>query len=254
MSATAYPSDATPAAAAAKPAVSAPQVYVEPQTFFDKNHFPAHQYEDRVQQHESVSLGMWAFLATEVLLFAGVFLTFFIYRSQYHGTWVGGAHQMDWKLGTLNTCVLLVSSLTMALAVRSAELYRPRAIVVYLIATILLAFVFFGVKAVEYHHEWSKGLFPWHNWNLPTGHGAHEATAGQWEPPMRMFMYLYFTMTGLHAFHMVGGVTMLAVIAIMASRGKFARNYHPVEMAGLYWHFIDIVWVFLFPTLYLLYG
>lgn len=205
----------------------------------------AHQFDDLEQQHAAGNLGMWAFLGTEIMFFGGLFAGYTIYRSLYFTAFAAGSRLLDVKLGAANTAVLIGSSLTMALAVRSAQLGRRKAIVVFLLLTILLGSVFLGVKAYEYHHKFEKHLVP----------GIDFQYAGEQAPHVELFLCFYFFMTALHALHMVVGIGLLAVLARMAWRGKFSAAYFsPVEVSGLYWHFVDIVWIFLFPLLYLLGG
>ena len=213
-------------------------------TFFDQDQYPAMHFEDADQQKEAAALGMWAFLATEVLLFSGLFLVYTIYRNAYHEGFVAGSHFLSVPLGSINTVVLLLSSLTVVFAVHSAQLGRSRGIVLYLIATIVLGLVFFVIKGFEWHHDYEIGLVPWMNWDAQR--------LGDRNFEIRMFMVLYFVMTGTHAAHMVIGMVVLGIVAYKAHKGRFGPKYYtPLEMGGLYWHFVDIVWVFLVPTLYL---
>jgi cytochrome c oxidase subunit 3 len=221
---------------------------LEPPNFLTPNSFPAHQFQNARQQREVATLGMWSFLATEVLLFGGVFLVFAVYRYSYPVEFMNASKQLSIPLGTINTAVLLGSSLTVALAIHAAQLGHKRQIVYLLLATIVLGLIFLGIKSVEYRKDHQEGLIPWIGWDrqVAEGHAPHPT-------PWRLFFFLYFIMTGLHAVHMIAGMTILGVIAWLAHKGKFSREYYnPVEIAGLYWHFVDIVWVFLLPTLYLL--
>lgn len=205
----------------------------------------AHQFDDLAQQHEAGNLGMWAFLGTEIMFFGGLFAGYTIYRALYFTAFTAGSRLLDVRLGAVNTAVLIGSSLTMALAVRSAQLGRRKAIVGFLLLTILLGGVFLGVKAYEYNHKFENHLMP----------GIDFQYAGERAAQVELFLCFYFFMTGLHALHMVVGIGLLTVLAIMAGRGKFSAEYFsPVEVSGLYWHFVDIVWIFLFPLLYLIGG
>jgi cytochrome c oxidase subunit III len=205
----------------------------------------AHQFDDLDQQHEAGNLGMWAFLGTEIMFFGGLFAGYTIYRVKFFAAFAAGSRLLDVRLGAINTAVLIGSSLTMALAVRSAQLGRRKAIVLFLILTILLGCVFLGVKAYEYHHKWENHLVPGINYNPEKAYA----------PQVELFLCFYFFLTGLHALHMVIGIGILAVLVAMASRRKFSEEYFsPVEVSGLYWHFVDIVWIFLFPLLYLIGG
>ena len=207
-------------------------------------HHPAlqHQFETMEQQQESATLGMWIFLVTEVMFFGGLFLTYLIYRVWYPEAWAEGSLELDIVLGGVNTVVLIGSSLTMALAVRAAQTGFPRATVNFLIATMVLGLTFLVIKGFEYAHKFETGHVPGPNFHFEGPH-AHQ---------VEIFLSLYFAMTGLHALHMVIGFGLLSVIAWMAYKRRFSPEwYTPVEMAGLYWHFVDIVWIFLFPLLYL---
>jgi cytochrome c oxidase subunit 3 len=206
-------------------------------------HNVAHQFDDAVQQRDASTLGMWVFLVTEVMMFGGLFATYVLYRSTYPEGFAEASRHLDATLGAMNTLVLLGSSLTMALAVRSAQLGSRAGSVAGLLCTIALGCVFLGVKAYEYAHKFEENLVP----------GPFFAFAGAEAKPAELFFSLYFAMTGLHALHMVIGVAVLGTLAVMAARGRFSVAYHnPVEIGGLYWHFVDIVWIYLFPLLYLL--
>jgi cytochrome c oxidase subunit III len=208
------------------------------------HHHPAlqHQFHTMSQQQESATLGMWLFLVTEILFFGGLFLAYMLYRMWYPEAWSLGSLELDIKLGGLNTVVLIGSSLTMALSVRAAQTGFPKATVNWLLLTMALGLTFLVVKGFEYEHKF-------HAHHVP-------GPLFQWDKPHReqveIFLSLYFVMTGLHALHMVIGFGLLSVIAWMAYKRRFSPEYYaPVEMAGLYWHFVDIVWIFLFPLLYL---
>jgi cytochrome c oxidase subunit III len=202
----------------------------------------AHQFEDVDQQRESVSLGMWIFLSTEVMFFGGMFLGYSIYRGLYAEAFAHASNHLDIVLGGINTGVLLCSSLTMALAVRAAQLGLRKTTAIFLGITILLACGFVGIKSVEYYHKYEERLIPGPNFHL-----AEEQGKGA-----QLFFSFYFAMTGMHALHMLIGIGLMMVMAILSLRGQFTTEYYsPVEMLGLYWHFVDIVWVFLFPLLYL---
>ena len=221
-------------------------------TFFDEDQYPAMHFEDADQQKEAAALGMWAFLATEVLLFSGLFLVYTIYRNVYHPGFVYGSHQLDIWLGSINTIVLLASSFCVVMAVHAAQMGRSNGIMWWLIATIVLGLVFFVIKAFEWHHDYVIGLVPWMNWDASLLSNVGPKGENQ-NHQLRLFMVLYFVMTGTHAAHMVVGMVILGAIAYKAHKGRFGPKYYtPLEMGGLYWHFVDIVWVFLVPTLYLI--
>ena len=228
-------------------------------------HHPAlqHQFETLQQQKEASVLGMWAFLLTEILFFGGLFMAYMLYRIWYHEAFVAASTSIDLKWGALNTVVLIGSSLTMALAVRAAQTNNRKWTVNWLILTMVLGMVFLGVKVIEYADKFEHHHVPGPNylWEDPA-HAVgveHQATPEEIETARKLQMHtqiffsLYFTMTGLHALHMIIGVGLMCVITWMAWKGKFSSEwYTPVEMSGLYWHFVDIVWIYLFPLLYLI--
>jgi len=244
-------------------------------------HHPAlrHHFDTMGQQKEAAVIGMWVFLLTEILFFGGLFAAYMVYRIWYFDAFAEASRSLDLFWGGLNTAVLIGSSLTMALAVRAAQTNKRMATVNWLILTMILGCVFLGVKVIEYSDKFEHHHVPGANyvWQEP-GHSSTslgavegapasaEATVGrpgaehrelrltpaQLQQTTQIYFSLYFTMTGLHALHMIVGVGLMTVIAIMAWKGKFdAEYYTPVEMSGLYWHFVDIVWIFLFPLLYL---
>lgn len=203
----------------------------------------AHQFDDLAQQHEASNLGMWAFLLTEVMFFGGLFVGYTVYRTAYLPGFIAGSQHLDVLIGTLNTAVLISSSLTMALAVHAAQEGRPQLLVRCLLLTMLLGLVFLGFKGYEYWHKYHAGLVPGFTFSYTGPYARH----------VELFLTFYFAMTGLHALHMLIGLGVLAVLVGLARRGHFSAQYHtPVEMVGLYWHFVDIVWIFLYPLLYLI--
>jgi cytochrome c oxidase subunit 3 len=203
-----------------------------------------HHFESMPQQKEAASLGMWIFLVTEILFFGGLFLAYAIYRWENARAFAHASLHMDIALGTVNTAVLIFSSLTMAMAVHSAATGRRKLLIGFLIATMALGGVFLGIKAVEYTDHIRHHLFPGPGFHYPVPADARAA---------ELFFSLYFGMTGLHALHMVVGIGILTTLLVLARRGRFTPEYHtPIEVSGLYWHFVDIVWIFLFPLLYLI--
>jgi cytochrome c oxidase subunit 3 len=201
-----------------------------------------HHFENLEEQKDAASFGMWVFIAQEVMFFGGLFLAYTVYRNLYPAAFAEASHHLDWRLGGINTAVLIGSSLTMALAVRCATLGRSRQTVLFLISTVVLGTIFLGIKIVEYGDKFEHHLVP----------GPHFQFQGPNAHPAQIFYSLYFAMTGLHALHMIIGIPIILVLAWMAHRGRFGPEYHtPVEMTGLYWHFVDIIWIFLFPLLYL---
>jgi cytochrome c oxidase subunit 3 len=233
-------------------------------------HHPAlqHHFDTMGQQKEAAVIGMWVFLLTEILFFGGLFVAYMIYRIWYFEAFAEASRSLDLFWGGLNTAVLIGSSLTMAMAVRAAQTNKRKATVNWLILTMILGAVFLGVKVIEYadkfeHHHVPGPSFVWASEHAaPAADGAageHAApahqltmTPDQLQQTTQLYFSLYFTMTGLHALHMIIGIGLMLVITWMAHKGRFdAEYYTPVEMSGLYWHFVDIVWIFLFPLLYL---
>jgi cytochrome c oxidase subunit III len=222
-------------------------------------HHPAlqHQFTDLRQQKEAVTLGMWVFIAQEVLFFGGLFAAYAVYRNMYPAAFSAGSHHLSWKIGFANTLVLIGSSLTMAMAVHSAAIGKKSRIVALLLATVLLGSVFLGVKYFEYGEKirpcFGDGphtgcLVPGERFDASALHleGAEGGHA-------QIYFSLYFGMTGLHALHMIIGMPIILGIAFFAWRGRYSPEYYsPVELVGLYWHFVDIIWIFLFPLLYLI--
>jgi cytochrome c oxidase subunit 3 len=226
--------------------------YAPPLRDQDHGHtFLAHQFDDLEQQKDASTLGMWAFLATEVMFFGGLFTAFTVYRISYPETFAKASTYMARWLGAFNTGVLLCSSYTVVLAVAAAQENRRRDIVKWLLLTIVLAAAFLCFKGYEYYHEYKEHLVPFANWSDID----HDGTPRFPTHPhaAKIYFLLYFIMTGIHATHMVIGIGIFAVIALQAARGRYsAEYYNPVEISGLYWHFVDAVWIFLFPLLYLL--
>jgi cytochrome c oxidase subunit 3 len=261
----------------------------------------AHQFDDAEQQRDAAHLGMWAFLATEVLFFGGLFMIYVFGRYRFSEMWDVGSHMLDWRLGGLNTVILLCSSLTMALGVWAAQTGQTKKITLFLSITLLFAFGFLVVKSYEYYHKYEEHLIPGANFQVPAkefaahaeesgymenrafepanlreinaqpalGHGethAEEQTtierpplapvgAHEWQGVrnLQFFFALYFAMTGLHAFHVIIGIGLIASLIYLNWKGWFTPAYStPVVVIGLYWHFVDIVWVFLYPLLYLM--
>jgi cytochrome c oxidase subunit 3 len=206
-------------------------------------HHVHHQFDDAAQQFTTSQLGMWAFLVTEIMFFGGLFAAYAVYRMLYPEAFAAASRHMDVTLGAINTAVLLGSSLTMVLAVRSSQLGLQRALLTNLVLTAFLGTVFLGIKAFEYAHKWHEHLVP----------GPYFALEGRFSREAEILLSLYFAMTGMHALHMVIGLGLLLWLLLGAMRGRFSTAYFtPVEVVGLYWHFVDIVWIFLFPLLYLI--
>jgi cytochrome c oxidase subunit 3 len=203
----------------------------------------AHHFEDIHQQREAAELGMWLFLVTECMLFGGLFLAYLVYRGWYPAGFAAASHAMDVTLGTINTAVLLTSSLTMALAVQSIQAGRRRSALTFLPATLLLGSGFLAIKTYEYYHKWDEHLVPFGG--LPFSWIGSDWRGAQ------MFFSLYFVMTGLHAVHMMIGVALLFVLIVKCYRRPVTAQANLAHNSGLYWHFVDLVWVYLFPFFYL---
>lgn len=267
------------------PAESADEHHAHPE-------YVAHHFDSAEQQFDAGKLGVWVFLLTEILFFGGLFCAYAVYRGNHPEVFVYAHHFLDKNLGALNTAVLIFSSLTMALAVRAAQLEQRRALLAFLTVTLLCAFVFLGVKYVEYRQKWEHGLLwagKYHPAAHETNHGSEAASAdpstavetpaageatssgGEAAPAVPselpsgehtaeeaprlvgVFFSIYFAMTGLHALHVIGGIGAIIWILVRAARGDFNRFYFgPVDYVGLYWHLVDLVWIFLFPLLYLI--
>jgi cytochrome c oxidase subunit III len=229
----------------------------------------AHQFDDIEQQRDACTLGMWLFLSTEILFFGGMFAGYTIYRNAHLAGFVAGSHILNIKLGATNTAVLIGSSLTMALAVHAAQLGKRKVLLTCLALTILLGLVFLGIKYKEYHDKYMEQLIPCESvscydvgFKFDPQHAPEAKEAMEWiekfHAPLNeveLFFCFYFFMTGMHALHMIIGIGIMTVLIIMTRRGRFEHgHYSPVEISGLYWHFVDIVWIFLFPLLYLIGG
>jgi cytochrome c oxidase subunit 3 len=204
---------------------------------------PAHSpYTDREQHEAANHLGMWTFLATEILFFGGLFACYSVYRFTYPSAFATGSRHLEFWLGTANTAVLLTSSLTMALADLAVKANARSATRWLLLATWLLGATFLALKFTEYYHTWQEHHVP----------GPGFRFDGSDAPHVQLFMFLYFAMTGLHAAHMLFGLTAIAWLLWLNHRRQLTSEHHaPVAMVGLYWHFVDCVWIFLYPLLYL---
>ncbi len=205
-----------------------------------------HHFDDMGQQAEASTLGMWVFLVTEIMFFGGLFMAYLVYRTAQPAGFQEASHHINLLLGAANTVVLICSSLTMALAVHAAQTNADRRTqVIFLLTTMFFGLVFLGIKAYEYYEKFRDHHVP----------GPYFQWDGHYPAAAEMFFSLYFAMTGLHALHMVVGLGIMTVIAYMAWKRTFDATYYtPLEVAGLYWHFVDIVWIFLFPLLYLIGG
>lgn len=259
-----------------------------------------HHFDDLEQQRETHLLGMWSFLVTEIMMFGGLFFVYTLFRWKFPVAYIAGSHHLDWVLGSVNTAVLLVSSLTMAFAVHAASERKQAVMLRWLVLTFILGATFMVVKYFEWSHDYKIGLVPSLSWKpevsmqkdiaeswrkgqiskeyklaLETGPrelrptviavninpsadkhaykvAPHDRFMALDTNNLQMFMVIYFCMTGLHGLHMIVGLVMLGILMYMGKKGKFTNgNDQPVEICGLYWHLVDIIWVFLFPLLYL---
>jgi len=213
----------------------------------------AHQFDSLDQQKESSTLGMWIFLATEIMFFGVLFLSYSIYRTLYPQAFALASHTLNVPLGGANTAILIGSSLTMVLAIWAAQVNWRKGIVLFLLATMGLGATFLGIKTVEYREKFETHHVPGPTFRFVPESAHVKITDPQLERHASIFFSLYFIMTGIHALHMIIGIGVLAVLTVLSWKGKYDAEYHnPLEMTGLYWHFVDIVWIFLFPLLYLL--
>lgn len=200
-------------------------------------------FADLDQQREAATLGMWAFLITEIMFFGGMFTAYLVYRIMYPTAFNAGSQHMNFWAGTTNTAVLICSSLTMVMAVHAAQEGKNKVVIWFLIITLILGLAFLGIKAFEYHEHWVDHKVP----------GASFEFEGPDPQRAEIFFGLYFAMTGFHALHMIIGIGLVSAIIYMAAKKKFTKDYHsPIENVGLYWHFVDMVWIYLYPLLYLI--
>ena len=214
-----------------------------PNTDANSLHHPAHHYENAGQEESACKLGMWLFLCTEILMFGGLFVGYAIYKGMYPEVFLQGAEFLDWKLGALNTVVLLVSSLTMALSIYYAQKGKTSRSTTCLWLTLLCGFIFMGVKYIEYSHKLHLGL-------APGGLFSYTETATLAGLPL--YFSFYYCMTGLHGSHVLGGMILIFWLIIRSHKKQFGPSYYtPLECVGLFWHLVDLIWIYLFPLLYL---
>jgi cytochrome c oxidase subunit 3 len=217
-----------------------------------------HHFDDLDQQRESTSFGMWLFLSTEIMMFGGLFLAYTLYHVYFPYAFVAGSKHQNISLGTINTFVLLFSSLSMAMAVYHSQKGDKAKMVRFLWATFILGAIFIVIKGVEWTADYREGLVPSLHWFFYAEHpqaAADLAMHGVSDLQVKIYFFLYFCMTGLHAIHMIIGLALVGIFISLGRRGAFLHgNDQPVEILGLYWHFVDIVWIFLFPLLYLIGG
>jgi cytochrome c oxidase subunit 3 len=220
-------------------------------TIFVRHRLEEH-FRDLDQQHQTANLGMWVFLATEVLFFGVLFLSVAVYHHLYPEPFEKASEKLNWLIGGINTLVLLLSSLFIVLAVHHAQHSHRRPTVIFLVLTALLGVCFLCLKGLEYYVDYQENLIPGWRFN-PAEWVTEEGLSVEQVPQVKLFLLLYWIMTGLHALHVTIGICAVSIIAWLAHRGHFDSNYYsPVDVTALYWHFVDIVWIFLLPTLYLL--
>jgi cytochrome c oxidase subunit III len=213
----------------------------------DEQHDPAlaHHFSSLEQQNEAALLGMWLFLGTEILFFGGALMAYMVYRAWFPEAFAMASHEIAILPGAINTAVLITSSLTMALAVHAAQMGERDKITIFIVLTMILGVAFLGIKAYEYHEKYIEGHVP--------GFGLEFRFDQEYLRQAQIFYSLYFVLTGLHALHMIVGLGIMTWMLIWIRQGVITREYYsPIEISGLYWHFVDIVWIFLFPLLYLI--
>jgi cytochrome c oxidase subunit 3 len=228
-----------------------------------------HHFADEEQQRNAASLGMWWFLGTEIMFFGGMFCAYLIYRLRYFPEFAAASLSLNLKIGTFNTVVLLCSSLTVAMAVRAAQMGKRKLQVRMLLLTLVFGLAFLGIKTKEWGDKYREHHIPTFDFSakdlmrdnqklfgldkLQNDPVALQKREAEIQQHSQIFFALYFALTGMHAIHMIVGVGIFIVITWMAYKGRFTPEYHtPLEIAGLYWHFVDIVWIYLFPLLYLI--
>lgn len=206
-------------------------------------HVTPHHFRSADEAFESSKLGVWLFLVTEILLFGGLFVTYIIYRAMYPELFHEAARELNTTMGAINTVVLICSSFTMAMAVNTTQRNDSNRANQYLLVTLFCAALFMIIKYLEYSHKFHEGLLP----------GAHFTFTGMEHPKAGLFFSLYFMMTGLHGFHVLVGMGLIIWCIIRSNKNHFSSAYYtPVEMTGLYWHLVDLIWIYLFPLLYLI--
>lgn len=214
-------------------------------------HHYAHHFESAEHEYNSSKFGTWVFLVTEILMFGGLFVGYILFHQKFQETFHTGSKFLDWKLGALNTVVLLVSSLTMALSIYYAQHNNKKLTLMNLYITLACGFIFLGVKAIEYSHKIHEGLLPGRYFRYDGPEVEHLAQAGFHN--LGLYFSFYFCMTGLHASHVIAGMGLIIWLIKRAHRGEFNSHYFtPLECTGLFWHLVDLIWIYLFPLLYLI--
>lgn len=209
-----------------------------------KHHF-AHHYQSAEHEYNTSKFGLWLFLCTEILMFGGLFVGYAIYHHKYPELFKAGSHFLDWRMGSLNTVVLLISSFTMALSIYYAQMNQKTKTLINLYITLICGLIFMCVKYFEYSHKIHEGLLPGSMFHY-TGEGFDQALN------LPLYFSFYFCMTGLHGSHVIAGMVLIAWLIRRAHRGDFDSSYYtPLECVGLFWHLVDLIWIYLFPLLYL---
>lgn len=229
----------------------------KPAALHERPAFLQHHFDTPRQQYEASKIGMWAFLAQELLFFSGLFVAYGIFRNWYPAAFAAGSHELGRAMGATNTCVLLFSSLTAVLAVRSAQTEKRRQTSVYIVLTVLCAITFLIVKYIEYRAKFHHGLLPGGFFGTPRDMLSFAPIAGAHTPELpphtHTFFSLYFVMTGIHGLHVIAGIGVWIWLLVRNVRGAFNKNYFgPIDNTALYWHLVDVIWVYLFPLLYLI--
>jgi cytochrome c oxidase subunit 3 len=226
--------------------------------------YQRHHFETIAQQNDATNFAMWLFLLTEIMFFGGLFTAYLIYRNWYYPAFVEASHQLQIGWGTANTAVLITSSFTMAMGVWAAEMRRKGTLVLFLVLTFLLGLVFLGIKTIEYKEKWDNYHVPGIHYSLKSflnPSSDEEVYKEYHDKPLpydmarhtEIYFFLYFAMTGMHALHMIIGIAILAFMIARAQAGAYTTGHVTfVENFGLYWHFVDIIWIYLFPLLYLI--
>lgn len=213
-----------------------------------KHHY-AHHFQSAEHEYNTSKFGVWTFLVTEILMFGGLFVGYIMYHERYPEMFHIGSTFLDWRLGALNTVVLLFSSLTMALSIYYAQINQKGKVLLNLYITLACAFVFLMVKYFEYHHKFELGLYPGRYFSPTENHILEYLKA---HPNLPMYFSFYFCMTGLHGSHVIAGMALIVWLIVRAHRGEFDSEYYtPLECVGLFWHLVDLIWIYLFPLLYL---
>ncbi len=226
-------------------------------------HCHAHHFDSVEHEFESSKFGVWVFLCTEILMFGGLFVGYILYSSKYPEIFKAGSKFLDWKLGAVNTIVLLLSSFTIALSIRNLQLGQKQAAIRNMIITLVCGLVFMGIKGYEYQHKFHLGLYPGKYFNYSpdlesttvkaSSKGGGVVHMDKLPENIGMYFAFYFIMTGIHGTHVLIGMALILWCLLRARKGEFGPEYYtPVEGSALFWHLVDLVWIYLFPLLYLI--